>query len=222
MKLLYAEDTADLNRAVTAVLTMNGYDVTSVFDGREALAKLEADAFDAVILDIMMPGLDGIGVLTEMRRRRIFAPVLLLTAKGEVDDRVSGLDAGADDYLVKPFAMKELLARVRSMTRRGTEYLGDDMTVGDVALRAGTFELSCRNTVRLSVKEFALMQVFAASVDRPLETGYLIERVWHDAPEADADTVWLYVSYLRGKLRAVGSRLSVEGARGGAYTLVSA
>lgn len=222
MKLLYAEDTADLNRAVTAVLTMNGYDVTSVFDGREALAKLEADAFDAVILDIMMPGLDGIGVLTEMRRRRIFAPVLLLTAKGEVDDRVSGLDAGADDYLVKPFAMKELLARVRSMTRRGTEYLGDDMTVGDVALRAGTFELACRNTVRLSVKEFALMQVFAASVDRPLETGYLIERVWHDAPEADADTVWLYVSYLRGKLRAVGSRLSVEGARGGAYTLVSA
>ena len=122
MKLLIAEDTTDLNRVVTAMLQRFGYDVDSVFDGAAALDKIDQNGYDAVILDIMMPKMDGISVLRNMRDKGITTPVLLLTAKSEVDDRVAGLDAGADDYLPKPFAMKELLARVNAMTRRNSVY----------------------------------------------------------------------------------------------------
>ena len=124
MKILFAEDTKDLNRAVTVLLTREGYDVDSAADGEEALGFIKTESYDAIILDIMMPKVDGLSVLAELRARRIPTPVLLLTAKAEVDDRVTGLDAGADDYLPKPFAMKELLARIRAMTRRNAAHDG--------------------------------------------------------------------------------------------------
>lgn len=218
-KILLAEDTKDLNRAVSAVLEHSGYEVDAALDGEEALNNIIENVYDVVILDIMMPKLDGISVLKEMRMRNILTPVLLLTAKAEIDDRVEGLDAGADDYLTKPFAMKELLARVRSLTRRQEDYSIRDLTFADVELRADSFELIARNTVRLSIKEFELMQTLMMNRDHALETPWLLEHVWKNETDASEDAVWLYISYLKGKLQAVNSRVTIEGESGGSFRL---
>ena len=220
MKLLLAEDTADLNRALCAVLSHEGYEVTSSLDGEDALAHIMEDSFDIVILDIMMPKKTGMEVLEEMRRLHIITPVLMLTAKAEVDDRVAGLDAGADDYLTKPFAMKELLARVRSLTRRRRSYETAALTFGTLHLSPDTLELSCENTVRLSIREFEMMQELILNADRPLETSWLLSRIWSDEPDADEETVWFYISYLRRKLDAVASTAVIIGEKGGTFCLV--
>lgn len=209
VRLLLAEDTQDLNRALVMVLTHEGYEVTTTYDGEEALECIAKENFDGVILDIMMPKKDGLEVLMAMRRQGFYTPVLLLTAKAEVDDRVAGLDAGADDYLTKPFAMKELLARVRSMTRRRDEYANQRLSFDDITLDAQTFELAAANAVRLSVKEFELMQTLVMNAGHSLSYEYLLERVWRQEPNVERDTVRLYVSYLRGKLRWVGSRVTI-------------
>lgn len=219
MKLLLAEDTQDLNRAVCAILQHEGYEVDTAFDGEEALEMLLQSGYDGVILDIMMPKRDGLSVLSEMRRRHILTPVLMLTAKAEIDDRVAGLDAGADDYLPKPFAMKELLARVRSMTRRRNEYEPAELRFADIVLYTGDMALTAGNTVRLCVKEFELLQTFLSNHDKFLSTETLLERVWRNDDGAAADTVWLYVSYLNGKLRSVGSRVRITGKRGETFGL---
>ena len=219
LKILLAEDTPDLNRALSALLQHEGYDVTSVFDGEKAADCLQADAYDAVILDIMMPKKDGLEVLSDMRADGNTAPVLLLTAKAEVDDRVAGLDAGADDYLTKPFAMKELLARIRSMTRRRTQYSGNELRLGDLVLNAERFELRAENSVRLSIKEFELMQLLMKNSGRPLDTAYLLQHIWAGDENAGEDTVWLYICYLRNKLRAVAASVTLEGSRGGKFHL---
>jgi len=209
MKILVAEDTRDLNRALEAILQQSGYEVTCVFDGREALDRALSQSFDGIILDIMMPKMDGLEALREMRGRGIVAPVLLLTAKAEVDDRVVGLDAGADDYLPKPFAMKELLARVRALCKRRSGYSDVDLSFGDIRLRADTFELACENTVRLSVKELELMQLLIRNADHPLASEFVLGRIWEDDRSATGETLALYVSYLRAKLKAVASTLAV-------------
>lgn len=219
MKILLAEDTRDLNHVLAAVLTHEGYDVDSAFDGEEALEYVKANGYDAMILDIMMPKKDGLQVLRELREANIVTPVLLLTAKAEVDDRVEGLDAGADDYLTKPFAMKELLARVRAMTRRKTEYAAKKLKFGDFSLNDENFELSCENSVRLSVKEFELMQALILNQGHEVSTQYLLEHVWEGISEAGEDTVWLYISYLRGKLSSVASGVRIVGERGGSFSL---
>ena len=220
MKLLFAEDTQDLSRAVCAVLNHEGYEVDPVYDGQQALTEIEKNGYDMIILDIMMPKLDGLSVLREIRKRNITTPVLLLTAKAEVDDRVDGLDAGADDYLTKPFAMKELLARIRAMCRRSTQYSGGDLQYRDLTLRESNLELSCENAVRLSIKEYELMRTLILNEDKALDTAYLLSHVWVNETEATADTVWLYVSYLNRKLSAVSSEVYLEGERGGAYRLM--
>ena len=219
MKLLLAEDTKDMNRVLTAALEHEGYEVDSTFDGEEALAHARSSGYDAAILDIMMPKMDGLQVLRQMRAENIGVPVLLLTAKAEVDDRVSGLDAGADDYLTKPFAIKELLARVRAMTRRRTNYAAMKLQFGDISLDDEKFELSCMNSIRLSVKEFELMQSLVLNAGHDVSTHYLLEHVWEGSENAGEDTVWLYISYLRGKLRSVNSRVAIEGDRGGSFML---
>ncbi len=211
MKILLAEDTKDLNRALTAVLTHEKYDVTSVFDGLEASEHIETDSYDCIILDIMMPKKDGIEVLTELRKKNIITPVLMLTAKAEIEDRVTGLDAGADDYLTKPFAIKELLARVRALTRRKAQYSTEDLKYNDLLLKSASFELGSENTVRLSVKEFELMQTFIINANRYLDTNYLLEHVWNNDTDAKPETVWLYVSYLKRKLKAIASSANIEG-----------
>lgn len=222
MKLLLAEDTVDLNRVVTAMLEHMGYTVDQVYDGEEALSMLMQNGYDGVILDIMMPKRDGLSVLAEMRRQNIITPVLMLTAKAEVDDRVAGLEAGADDYLPKPFAMKELLARVKAMTRRRTQYSTTNLSYKDLSLNADTLELSAENTVRLSIKEFELMQTLILSAEKELSASYLLGHVWSTEPEADEDTMRLYIAYLRRKLRSVASRVEIEEiSENGSYRLSS-
>lgn len=219
IKILLAEDTSDLNRALTVILQHEGYSVDSVFDGEEALERLRRDAYDTVILDIMMPKADGLEVLSCMRFEGNTTPVLLLTAKAEIDDRVAGLDAGADDYLTKPFAMKELLARIRSMTRRRTQYTGEELCFGNITLNAERFELHAENAVRLSIKEFALMHLLMQNTSHPLDTSYILQHVWAGDENADDETVWLYISYLRNKLTAVGADVTLEGSRGSSFVL---
>lgn len=219
MKLLLAEDTHDLNRAISAVLTHEGYSVDSVYDGMKAYESIKENSYDGIILDIMMPKMNGLEVLTEIRKNRITTPVLLLTAKAEIDDRVNGLDAGADDYLTKPFAMKELMARVRSLTRRRNDYASRDLHFEDLILRADSFELSAQNTVRLSIKEFELMQTLILHAGKDLATAYLLDHVWEKEADAQPDTVWLYISYLRGKLRSIDSQAVIQGERGGSFRL---
>ena len=199
MKILLAEDTKDLNRAVTAILTHEGYDVTSAYDGQEASDYLQQ-------------------VLQELRGHGIVTPVMMLTAKTEVDDRVTGLDMGADDYLTKPFAMKELIARVRSLTRRMRDYNDDHIQYADITLDSASFELTSGNTVRLSIKEYELMRTLILNKDVDLSTQYLIEHVWKNE-DAQADTVWLYISYLRAKLMSIGSSVQINGQRGGSFRI---
>ena len=218
MKILLAEDTKDLNRAVTAILTHEGYDVTSAYDGQEASDYLQQDSFDVIILDIMMPKKDGLQVLQELRGHGIVTPVMMLTAKTEVDDRVTGLDMGADDYLTKPFAMKELIARVRSLTRRMRDYNDDHIQYADITLDSASFELTSGNTVRLSIKEYELMRTLILNKDVDLSTQYLTEHVWKNE-DAQADTVWLYISYLRAKLMSIGSSVQINGQRGGSFRI---
>ena len=219
-RLLLAEDTRDLNRALTTVLEHEGYEVKPAFDGEEALALIEREQFDVLVLDIMMPKKDGLQVLSKIRSEGNVTPVLLLTAKAEVDDRVTGLDAGADDYLTKPFAMKEFLARVRSMTRRREDYEGQPLSFGDIVLNGQTFELSASNAVRLSVKEFELLQTLMMNADRELTVDYLLGRVWHKERDTQEDTVRLYVSYLQSKLKWVGSHVTIRASEGG-YSLAA-
>jgi len=222
MKLLLAEDTIDLNRAVSTVLRHENYIVDSAYDGEEALEFIKKDSYDCIILDIMMPKRDGLEVLREIRDRHILTPVMLLTAKTEVDDKVNGLDAGADDYLAKPFAIKELLARIRSLTRRGSDYSGRELLFANVSLSAENFAMTAENSVRLSIKEFELMQLLMMNADRELSTGYILEHVWKNEENAQDDTVWLYISYLKAKLRAVGTNVSIDGSRGGNFRLTAA
>ena len=218
LKVLYAEDTVDLSRAVSVVLEHEGFEVTACFDGLQASELLASQVIDLVILDIMMPGKSGIDVLREMRASGDVTPVILLTAKTEVDDRVDGLMAGADDYLPKPFAMKELVARVHSLARRNTDYGTGNLTFGDVELNAETYELKAHTSVRLSHVEFELLRTFILNRNRALSADFLLGRVWTDDDEADQATVSLYVRYLHSKLEAIGAHITVVESEAG-YTL---
>ena len=222
MKILLAEDTRDLNRNITLLLNLEDYEVESVFDGAEAMEWLKKDSYDCIILDVMMPKIDGLAVLKELRSRHILTPVLLLTAKAEVDDRVKGLDCGADDYLPKPFASKELLARVRALIRRQPVFAAEDLQLGDIVLNTGTFCLSSASSVRLSLKEFGVMRLLMSNEDISLSTEYLLEHIWKNEPDAQADTVWLYISYLKRKLLLINSSITISGQKGGSFRLTGA
>lgn len=220
MKILLAEDTKDLNHAVTVLLQHEGFDVDTAFDGQQALDLIAEGGYDAVILDIMMPKVDGITVLTNMRQKHNMTPVMLLTAKTDIDDRVAGLDAGADDYLPKPFAMKEFLARVRALVRRGgSDDSRDKIIYAGLVLNGEDLSLSSENTVRLSLKEYELMREFMKNPGRELATNYLLWKIWNNEKEADEDTVWLYVSYLKNKLRSIVTAVTITGDKGGAFIL---
>jgi len=220
MKLLLAEDEQALSDAIAAVLEHNNYSVDAVYDGQEALDYILSERYDGILLDIMMPKLDGLTVLSRLRERGITTPVMMLTAKAEVSDRVAGLDTGADDYLPKPFAMAELLARVRALTRRGGEYIPDVMEMDGTVLDRGSFELSCGgNCLRLSKKEFQLMEMLFLNRGRLLSTEQLMSRVWGYESDAEINVVWVYISGLRKKLAQIGSALQISAVRGRGYVL---
>ncbi len=219
MKLLLAEDEKAMSMALVAVLEHSGYEVDAVYDGMAAVEKGLSNTYDCMIFDIMMPKLDGIGALKKLRSSGDTTPVIMLTAKAEVDDRITGLDAGADDYLTKPFAMAELLARIRSMTRRSTTFTPSKLAAGHVELNVEEQELSCKNAIRLANKETKLMKFFMLNVGKPLETATIFSHVWNGEEEVTEDIVWIYVSYLREKLTAIQADVEIIGEKNGSFLL---
>ena len=198
----------------------HSYTVDAVYDGQEALDYLDNEHYDGVILDWMMPRLDGLQVLRTMRTKGIETPVLLLTAKNEIADRVAGLDAGADDYLPKPFAMDELLARIRAMTRRRSNYVDSTLRFGDLELDRNTYTLSGPSgSLVLSGKEFQMLELLLSESGRLISTEHFMNRIWGYDSDAELNVVWVYMSNLRKKLSSLDSRVSIRATRGRGYSL---
>lgn len=214
MKLLLAEDEKELSRALAVILQHNGYEVECVYDGEAALERGLSEKFDGFILDIMMPKMNGIDALKALRAKHVNAPVLMLTAKAEIDDRIVGLDAGADDYLTKPFAMRELLARVRAMTRRTEEYsepVSEENIIkcGSITLDRERLEMSNeKSTFRLVSTEFEMICLLVKNIGKAVSEKQFIEEVWEN--DAQTETVYLYISYLKNKLKALGAALVIN------------
>ena len=220
MKLLIAEDEVDLAEALTAFFEKNQFTVDAVHDGQDAYDYARAGDYDAVILDVMMPKLNGIQVLRRLREEGYSAPVMMLTAKAQKDDRVEGFDAGADDYLPKPFAPDELLARVRALLRRAGDYKPTVLSFGDLSLDCAAGLLTCgREAVRLSGREFQVMELFLRSPKVIFSADKLMERIWGWDSDAEVSVVWVHISNLRKKLRSIGSRVSIRAVRGMGYVL---
>ena len=222
MKILLAEDEKALSRATAAILkAKGGYDVDCVYNGQEAVDAVRAHPYDACIFDVMMPVMDGITALETLRKEGNTTPILMLTAKSELEDRVHGLDAGADDYLAKPYQMAELLARLRSLTRRSTEYRPKELHMGKVTLNVEDQELKSENSIRLSKKEARLMEYLMVNPGREFTIAELKNHVWSEE-ESDDQVVWIYISYLRSKLEAVDGDLFILGEKDGPFRLISA
>ena len=220
MRILIAEDEVTIARVLKVMLEKNKYAVDMVHNGSDALDYIQAVGYDALVLDIMMPGKDGIEVLKADRAEGNTTPALFLTAKAEVADRVVGLDAGADDYLPKPFAPDELICRVRAMLRRSGEYRPTVLTFGDAALDCSTGMLTCAGqSVRLSGREFQVMELFLRSPQVVLSADRIMERVWGWDNEAEINVVWVNISNLRKKLRSIGSHVTIRASRGLGYLL---
>ena len=220
MRLLLAEDEVILSRALVAILKHNNYSVDAVFDGETALEYLRTGLYDGAILDIMMPKMDGLTVLKTARSENINIPVLILTAKSEPDDKVTGLDSGADDYLSKPFNTPELLARIRAMLRRKTDPIAPDLTFGDITLNRTTFELTGpTDTLRLSNKEFQMMEMLMIKPGNLISTERFMEKIWGYDSESELNVVWAYISYLRRKLSLIGSTVRIKAVRNLGYLL---
>ena len=220
MRILLAEDEPELNRALVAVFTKNNYSVDSVFDGEEAVTYLTEGDYDCAVLDVMMPKMDGITVLKTIRKAGKTLPVLILTAKSEIDDRILGLDSGADDYLTKPFAVKELLARVRAITRRLTVGVDANLTYGNCTLSRSTYILSTPSgEVRLTNKEFQMLEMLMSAPSQVVSPESFMEKIWGFDSDSDIGVVWVYIAYIRKKLAAIGANVAVKSLRNAGYTL---
>ena len=222
MKLLLAEDEMRMASALTELLKMENYDVDHVSDGSSALAALESDIYDAAIIDVMMPGMNGFDVVYAARNRGIKTPVLMLTAKSTVDDKVTGLDSGADDYLTKPFQTKELLARIRALCRRNIRSQDGKLSFGDLILDPAAASLSCTTTgqnVRLGEKELRIMEYMIANQGQILSREQLAVKIWGFESDAEYNNVEVYMSFTRKKLLFIGSRTEIKAIRGIGYEL---
>lgn len=220
MRLLLAEDEKELSKALCAILKHNNFSVDAVYDGQDAFDYGLDENYDGIILDIMMPKMNGIEVLRRLRENGVSTPIIMLTAKSEVEDKIHGLDAGADDYLTKPFNMGELLARVRAITRRKSEFSPNVISFGNITLNRETFELSCgKEAVRLGNKEFQMMEMLISNSGRLISTEQFMEHIWGYETEAEINVVWVYISYLRKKLLNLNADVEIKAVRGVGYTL---
>ena len=219
MRILLAEDEKALSKAIIKIFEKNNYSADAVYDGEEALSYLELGCYDVAVLDIMMPKMDGITVLKKIRAAGNQIPVLMLTAKSEIEDRVLGLDSGANDYLPKPFDTRELLARIRSITRSQTES-GSKMTFGNVSLDRTTFELSSPSgSFRLANKEYQMMEYLMANPRRIISPDMFMEKIWGYDSETEQNVVWVYISFLRKKLTALQADIQIRSSRNAGYSL---
>lgn len=220
MKILVAEDDTSLRRALISILRKNNYSADAVDNGGDALDYLRSNLYDAAILDIMMPVMDGISVLACTRREENPTPILLLTAKSEIEDKITGLDTGANDYLTKPFDMRELLARLRVLTRKNAIQQTNILTYGNTSLNTGSFELSAPGgNYRLANKEYQTMLLLMRSPGRVISSAQFLENIWDPDSRAEDNTVWTYISYLRRKLEAIGADIKIRTMRGAGYIL---
>ncbi len=220
MRLLLAEDEKSLAKAIAVLLEKNNYSVDAVYNGEDALAYLEAGVYDGVILDIMMPKMDGIAVLKKLREQGNLIPVIVLTAKSEIDDKVLGLDSGANDYLTKPFNTKELLARIRAMTRSQSTRGDSQITFGNITLNRATFEIfSPTGSFRLANKEFQMMELLIANPHNLISTERFMEKIWGFDSETEVNVVWVYISYLRKKLAALHADIQIKSSRNAGFSL---
>lgn len=219
MKILLAEDEVSMARAVGRILEKNNYYVDVVYNGLDAVNYLMMGDYDAVVLDVMMPGMDGIEVLKKIREIGIYTPVIMLTAKSEIDDKVLGLDNGANDYLTKPFDAKELLARIRAMTRNYGD-AGSQIRFGNITLDRATYTLSSPSgSFSLANKEFQMMEMLLSNPKHIISTDRFLEKVWGYDTEAEVNVVWVYISYLRKKLTALNANIQIKSARNAGYSL---
>ncbi|MDO5540705.1 MAG: response regulator transcription factor [Eubacteriales bacterium] len=222
MRLLIAEDDHDISRALSVLFQKNNYSVDCVSNGTDAYIYASDGHYDGIILDIMMPGMDGIEVLKSLRSDGVSAPVLLLTAKSDVSDRVSGLDAGADDYLPKPFAVSELLARVRAMLRRREQYQSDSMRFCGLSLDISSFELSYKShKLHLPSREYQVMELLMQTPGMVIPTETLMERVWGWDANVEISVIWVYISNLRKKIELLNAPVNIRAVRGVGYCLES-
>ena len=220
MRLLLAEDERALSKALATILERSNYSVDTVYDGEATLEYLAADNYDGVILDIMMPKKDGITVLKELRSRGSKIPVLILTAKSEVDDKVLGLDSGANDYLTKPFHSRELLARIRAMTRTQSSQTSSVLQMGNITLDQRTYELSSpTGSFRLANREFQILELLMQNPGNLISAERLMEKIWGYDSETEISVVWVYISYLRKKLSALGANIQIRATRNVGYCL---
>ena len=220
MRILLAEDERSLSRALVVLLEKNNDSVDAVYDGEEFLNYLDGGNYDAAILDIMMPKRDGISALVEMRCRGYNIPVLILSAKSEVDDKILGLDSGANDYLTKPFAVGELLARIRAMTRTGEGQNDSKMKCGNITLDLATYELlGPDGSFKLANKEFQMLEMMMRNPSHLISTERFMEKIWGFDSESEINVVWVYISYLRKKLMGIGANVSIRAHRNSGYSL---
>ena len=220
MRILFAEDDRDISKAVQTLLTRSGYSVDAVYNGQDAIDYIEQGDYDGVILDWMMPKLSGIEVLAQMRSKGIATPVLMLTARDAIEDRVEGLDTGADDYLPKPFAASELLARIRAMLRRKEDYKHDVIRFADIELDKSAMTIRCvEKSVSLNNKAFQLMEMLVEHPGAVLSISQIMERIWGWDSDAEVNVVWVNISFLRKKLTELGAHVKIKAVRGVGYTL---
>ncbi|MGN0521013.1 MAG: response regulator transcription factor [Eubacterium sp.] len=222
MKLLLVEDEKRMADALTEILRLENYEVSICNDGISGLTAIESDVYDLVILDVMLPGMSGFEIAKLVRSEGIRTPILMLTAKGELDDKVTGLDSGADDYLTKPFMTKELLARIRALSRRLINSSDGSLSYGDISLDTNTFLLSCKangQSVRLREKEYRIIEYLIANQDQIISREQLALKIWGYESEAEYNNVEVYISFTRKKLAFIGSNVEIKAVRGLGYEL---
>lgn len=220
MRILLAEDELSLSRAIIAILKKNNYEAEAVYDGAEALNYLSSGQYDGAVLDIMMPKMDGITVLKKYRQAGGTTPILMLTAKSEIDDKVLGLDSGANDYLTKPFATQELMARIRAMTRMLRSQNSSVLEMGNIRLNRSNFELSSpTGSFHLTNREYQMMEMLLANQHQLIGTERFMEKIWGYDNEAEINVVWVYISYLRKKLTSLNADIQIRMTRNAGYTL---
>ena len=220
MRLLLAEDEKALSRALVMILQKSGFEVDPVYDGESALGAIESGNYDAAVLDIMLPKKSGLEVLRVVREKENLIPILLLTAKAEIDDKVTGLELGANDYLTKPFAAKELIARIRAMLRVQTAQADSVLHMKNISLDRATFELaSTTGSFRLSNKEFQMMEMFLCNQGYVISEQRFMEKIWADENDEQDSVVWIYISYLKKKLQALHAEIEIKEKGNEGYSL---
>ena len=220
MRILIAEDEISTAKALKVILEKNRFSVDIVHNGDDAWNYIRTGTYEVIVLDIMMPGMNGLEVLAKTRENNINTPVLMLTAKSEIEDKVAGLDAGADDYLAKPFATSELIARIKSLGRRSEVYSDPVKKAGNVTLDSNRYELSADGkTVSLTNKEYQLLELFITHPGFVFSTEHLMDKIWGLDSESDIDVVWTHIGFVRKKLKTVGANIEIKTIRGAGYSL---